>query len=138
VHVLDDPGWSGFVERPVPGGGAVEEIVVACERLDDVLAEGLRPRVVKIDVEGAEEEVLRGALETLGRHRPHVFFEHGRGSADHYGTIPERLHDLLVGGLGYSLHGLDGAGPFDRERLAAIFASGERVNFHARPDPARP
>jgi hypothetical protein len=30
------------------------------------------------------------------------------------------------------ISGLDGAGPYDRARFAAIFASGERVNFVAR------
>lgn len=133
VHVLDDPGWSGFRERPTPGGGSVERLRVRCERLDDVLADGLRPAFVKLDVEGAEEEVLRGALETLRRHRPVIAFEHGLGSADRYGTTPEVLHDLLIAELGYEIFGLDGDGPYTRERFAEIFAAAERVNFLARP-----
>jgi hypothetical protein len=92
---------------------------------------GLDPVFVKVDVEGAEEEVLRGAVETLARHRPLLAFEHGLGSADHYGTTPESIHDLLVARLGYEVRGLDGEGPYDRERFADIFARGERVNFIA-------
>jgi FkbM family methyltransferase len=132
AHVLADPGWSGFVARPTPAGGSVETITVRAERLDDVLPEGVWPAFVKIDVEGAEEEVLRGALETLRRHRPVIAFEHGAGSADHYGTTPEGIHKLLTA-LGYAIGGLDGDGPYDERRFAEIFATGERVNFVARP-----
>ena len=132
VHVLDDPGWSGFVARPTPAGGPLETIRVRCERLDDAIPTQVRPAFVKVDVEGAELEVLRGAAETLRRHRPLIAFEHGRGSADHYGTTPEALHDLLAD-LGYAVHGIDGDGPYPRRRFAELFAAGERVNFLARP-----
>jgi hypothetical protein len=40
-----------------------------------------------------------------------VASEHGRGSADVYGTTPEAIHDLLCGELGYEISGLDGDGP---------------------------
>jgi FkbM family methyltransferase len=36
---------------------------------------GLRPDVVKVDVEGAEAAVLRGAHELLAAHRAHLFLE---------------------------------------------------------------
>jgi FkbM family methyltransferase len=133
AHVVGNPGWSGLVERPTPGAEAVETISVRSERLDDALADDVRPAFVKIDVEGAEELVLRGGLATLRRHRPLIAFEHGAGSADHYGTTPGAMHDLLADELGYEIRGLDGAGPFTRAELAAAFATGERVNFVARP-----
>jgi FkbM family methyltransferase len=133
AHVVDDPGWSGFRARPTPSSSPVEELSVRVERLDDALPDGVRPAYVKIDVEGAEEEVVLGAQETLRRHRPVVAFEHGRGSADHYGTTPGAIHDLLAEELGYEIFGLDGDGPYNAERFIEIFASGERVNFVARP-----
>jgi hypothetical protein len=61
-----------------------------------------------------------------------IAFEHGAGSADHYGTTPEGIHKLLTA-LGYAIGGLDGDGPYDERRFAEIFATGERVNFVARP-----
>jgi FkbM family methyltransferase len=134
THVLDAPAWSGLARRPTPGGGPVDQLTVSCERLDDVLPAGVSPAFLKIDVEGAEEEVLAGAAETLTRHRPLVAFEHGAGSAEYFGTTPERLHALLCAELGYRIQGLDGDGPYDIGRFARIFASGERVNFVARPD----
>ena len=137
VHVLDEPGWSGFVARPTPRGSKVETITVRCERLDDALPVEVRPAFIKIDVEGAEEQVLRGAAGTLRRYRPTVVFEHGAGSADHYGTTPERIHHVLADELGYGIFGLDGDGPYAANRFAEIFARGERVNFLARPEDRR-
>lgn len=57
-------------------GGAIE---VRTVRLDDFCAERrLHPAAVKIDVEGAELEVLRGGEETLRRCRPVIFLStHG-------------------------------------------------------------
>jgi FkbM family methyltransferase len=133
VLVLDDPGWSGFRERSTPSGGGVEKLMVRCERLDDVLPPEVRPAFIKIDVEGAEEEVLRGGAETLREHQPVIAFEHGRGSADHYGTTPQVMHTLLTD-LGYEIFGLDHDGPYTRQRFAEIFARSERVNFLAVPE----
>jgi FkbM family methyltransferase len=133
AHVIYDPGWSGFLARPTPSPSPVEELTVTVERLDDVLPDGVHPAFVKIDVEGAEEEMLRGAAGTLRRHRPILALEHGRGSADLYGTTPGAVHDLLCGELGYEITGLDGDGPYGRDRFEEIFESGERVNFAARP-----
>jgi FkbM family methyltransferase len=133
AHVVEDPGWSGFLARPTPSESQVEALAVRVERLDDALPDEVRPVFLKIDVEGAEEEVLLGALETLRSHRPIVAFEHGRGSADHYGTAPGAIHHLLNDELGYAISGLDGDGPYDAGRFTEIFASGERVNFVARP-----
>jgi FkbM family methyltransferase len=132
THVIDDPGWSGLAARPTPGGGPTETLAVRCERLDDALADGVRPWFVKIDVEGAEALVLRGALRTLRAHRPLVAFEHGRGSAEYHGTGAADVHAIFEE-LDYAIGGLDGDGPYDAQRFAAIFASGERVNFLARP-----
>jgi FkbM family methyltransferase len=133
ARIVGDPGWSGFVARPAPRGERVETIAVRTERLDDALPAGIRPAFVKIDVEGAEDQVLRGGMETLWRHRPVIAFEHGAGSADRYGTGPEEIHRLLAGELGYSIGGLDGDGPYDERRFGELFATGERTNFVARP-----
>jgi FkbM family methyltransferase len=131
ARVVGAEGWSGFVERPTPGE-RIEWIQVRAERLDDALPEGVRPAFVKLDVEGAEAEVLRGARSVLSHWRPPIAFEHGFGSADHYGTTPSDMASLL-GDLGYEIRGLEGDGPYDAVRLAELFSTGERVNFVALP-----
>jgi FkbM family methyltransferase len=51
---------------------------VPAMRLDSVLAQGLRPDLIKIDVEGAAASVLRGATRTLEEVGPRIFLElHG-------------------------------------------------------------
>lgn len=134
AHVVDRPGWSGLRQRPTPDGAAarVDTITVPTRRLDDALPDGYAPALVKIDVEGAELQVLRGARETLTRHRPVLVLEHGLGSADHYGTRPEDVHDLLTA-HDYRLFGLQGQGPFDRAAFAATFHAAALVNFLATP-----
>ena len=59
---------------------AVRELLVTVRKVDSLLATGeiLAPNVVKLDVEGAEFDVLSGALEMLRRCRPIIFLEaHG-------------------------------------------------------------
>lgn len=132
-HVVDDPGYSGFRRRTYElAHPRIETLTVRTARLDDLLPPDLGIHFVKVDVEGAELEVFRGALRTLRRWRPYVAFEHGRGAADHYGTTPEMVHDLLEE-CGLSIFALDGAGPYGRAEFTAVFQAGARWNFLARP-----
>lgn len=118
-----------------PEGDPGTRRTVPVERVDDLVAEHAlaAPFLVKVDVEGAELQVLRGAQQTLATHRPLLVFEHGLGSADHYGTRPEDVHDLLVAGHGYRIFDLQGQGPFDRAGFTTAFHTSARVNFLARP-----
>ena len=107
-------------------------ITVEVERLDDALPDAFRPAFIKLDVEGAELEVLQGALETLKAYRPVVAFEHGFGSADHYGTDPGDVHALLTRDARLRIFDLAGDGPYSVADFRRAFADGLRVNFVAR------
>ncbi len=134
VHGPAD-GWSGLRFRPLPGEqqATVETIKVSLEVLDQVLDPAYRPDVIKIDVEGAELQVLEGAVSTLKRHRPTVIFEHGSGSAETYGTSPADVFGVLSQQVGFRIFDLDGAGPYTLAEFERVFYAGDRVNFVAHP-----
>jgi FkbM family methyltransferase len=75
---------------------------VQTDALDNLLEEnGIdRVDVIKVDVEGAEELVLRGATKSLTRCRPVVIFEFNPGCAVRLGLSPNGAKDLLES-LGY-------------------------------------
>jgi len=133
THVLNAPAMSGLRQRAdLPAHAEqVERITVRLDKLDEALPEGYVPSLVKIDVEGAELLVMRGAAETLARHRPFVIFEHGVGGADLYGSQPGELFDLL-GECGLRVFDLEGEGPYARDDFEAVFAQ-PIWNFLAAP-----
>jgi FkbM family methyltransferase len=133
AHVIGAPAYSGLRQRGdlPPSASGVQQIEVSTERLDDILADGPIPSLLKIDVEGAELGVLLGGVETLQRHRPFVLFEHGAGGADLYGTHPNEVFDLLTEAK-LRIFDMEGAGPYSREQFEATFA--EPIwNFLAAP-----
>jgi FkbM family methyltransferase len=132
VHVTNHPAYSGFRRRALPADATTREIRVIVERLDDSLPEGFQPDFVKVDVEGAEFQVFQGARETLERFKPMVWFEHGIGAADRYGTRPADVYELLVRDVGLRIFDADGGGPYSRSGFEETFARGGIFNFLAR------
>ncbi len=96
-HVVSNPGYSGLRQRSYDRDNEqIVEMEVRTERLDDIVPRYIDIRFIKIDVQGAELGVLRGAVGTIRRCKPAIVFEHGLGAADCYGTKPEEVFDLLV------------------------------------------
>jgi FkbM family methyltransferase len=57
------------------GWGSRHEVKVVAIPLDSLLAQFSPPKLIKIDVEGAEVKVLRGAQDILRRYRPKLICE---------------------------------------------------------------
>lgn len=136
-YVVSNPAYSGLKKRHYDRPDEQDTtITVETARLDSVLPENHHVDLIKIDVEGAELQVLQGAEKTLSRWKPVVVFEHGLGAADCYGTHPEQVFDLFAGcGMKVSLlqHWLKGKEALDREAFARHFREGTEYYFVAHP-----
>lgn len=129
-RVTASPSQSGF--RTEPGADArAERLSVAIEPLDEALPDGFVPTLIKIDVEGAEGQVLGGASATLARHKPIVVLEHGDAAA-RYGTSHDDVHALLADRAGLRVFDMDGGGPYSRAAFDEACRSGARWNWVAR------
>lgn len=65
-------------------------------RLDDFLLEKqVAPTILKIDVEGSEFKVLKGALNTLGSHRPRLLLEIHPAKLRALGSSAAEVQELL-------------------------------------------
>ena len=131
-HFTTMDGWSGLRRSPKVSDerGQPRFITVAVSTLDVELA-SVKPDVVKIDVEGAELDVLEGARGMLERARPVVVFEHVGDAAALYGGSSEAIWDLL-GALAYRLFSVTGYGPVTPKEFAN---STHTVNWLAVPEP---
>jgi FkbM family methyltransferase len=107
-------------------------------RLDDYLCDHPLPRLdlMKLDVEGAEVRVLRGARQTIERFRPSIVFEVCPSwLAKMHASVAELFAELA--GCGYSIHPLPGrtitwARRMKVDDLAGL-GSGAFVNLVAVP-----
>jgi FkbM family methyltransferase len=88
-HVLNAEWYSGFERRP---WDTYEEevtlIEVQVKALDEILPPDLPIRFMKLDVEGSEYRLLKGAQRILGSSKPFVAME--------LGSEQERVFDLLA------------------------------------------
>lgn len=82
-----------------PSKGRIE---IASSRIDSLIETGeiLPPRIIKIDVEGAELEVLRGAGATLGSSRPVLFLEAHSAALEEACRAELAIHGYRVHRLG--------------------------------------
>jgi FkbM family methyltransferase len=112
----------------------VREVAVATIRLDAAVASRLAPsdRVgfIKIDVEGFELAVLRGAADTIARHRPVLLVEiearHGVALDDVFALLAEH---------GYAAHALIGGelAPIDAPALRKLQSPARLARKLAEP-----
>lgn len=107
-------------------------VEVEVERLDDAVPNDFRVDFIKIDVEGAEYQVLEGGMETLCTDRPVVAFEHSLG-CQRYGAEPGGVYELLAGKAGLRIFDIDGGGPYDQAAFSEEVCSIRRWFFFARP-----
>lgn len=131
--VLDDPAYSGLKQRQYKSKDtSIQKIMVEVRTLDElVLNRAHAIDLIKIDVEGGEFDVLKGAEKLLAAQKPLLIFECGKGASDFYGTKPEDIYKFLQG-LGYHITTLKGFLNNDcltAQRFCQLFSTGEEYYF---------
>lgn len=94
-YVKSNPAYSGLKKRQYTGEERIEEINVKIEKLDDIIPEKTPVHLIKIDVEGGELGVLKGAHRIIEQWKPVVIFEHGKGASEFYKTTPEDVFNFF-------------------------------------------
>jgi FkbM family methyltransferase len=134
---LETDGSNGRV-TPIDGP-PVEPImasfVVAARPLDDVLSDAGVTRVdaIKIDVEGAEPLVLKGAGGTITRHRPVLISEFYPLALDSSPWGNAQGYLAMLRAFGYRLSVIGSEGDHDDETICSMASRTEHVDLLARP-----
>lgn len=137
-HVLSAPAYSGIKKRRYDSDSVeIKEINVEQARLDDVIPAEIRVDFIKIDVEGAEFKVMKGARRILRQSRPHVIFEFGLGAADYYGSTPDELFNYLTVECSLKISTLKGflrkTSSLSAENFRNLYETGREYYFIAHP-----
>lgn len=137
--VISNPSYSGLLKRDYDRPEEQDKtITVSTDLLDNLIPADLKIDLIKIDVEGAELQVLRGAKGIIRKCKPIVVFEHGLGASEHYGTTPELIFDyfasmdMYVSNLGEYIK-TKGKNHLSLEQLSRQYHEQQHYYFVAHP-----
>lgn len=135
--IKNAPAYSGIKKRKYDiSNPEIEQIKVIKETLDRVVPPNQRIDFIKIDVEGGEFDVMKGATKLLKRCKPIVLFEFGKGASDFYGTLPRELYSFLSDKIGLKIFTLkdflNGGQHLTEDEFESFFDSGPEYYFVAR------
>ncbi|OOQ58067.1 FkbM family methyltransferase [Mucilaginibacter pedocola] len=110
INIYNSSGNNSIFERVLPEGHPLQKTgteTIRLETLDNLVATGqvLPPDVIKIDVEGAELFVLKGAENTILKHRPAILLEYSENTSTDAGYAKEELLTALAL-TNYNIYGL--------------------------------
>ncbi len=137
-YVKNAPAYSGIKQRRYDiDNPQIEVIDVELKTLDSIVGEQEKIDLIKIDVEGAELGVLKGAKKTLMRCKPVVIFECGIGASEFYGTKPDDMFNFLTDEIGLNISLLNrwlaNEKPLSKEEFDSAFENNTDYYFIAYP-----
>jgi FkbM family methyltransferase len=91
---IRESGYSSLSQIASSQVGEIVEITVSLKKLDDLVSSN-DVDVIKIDVEGAELNVLRGGIAMLQKNRPTIMFESVLQLDSEFGYTKEELYDFF-------------------------------------------
>jgi FkbM family methyltransferase len=119
-HDVKQSGYSGLRWDMNPNK-TVRKLTVQCERLDNILLPDHHVDFIKLDVEGGELAVLRGATDILRRYHPIMLFECTRSGLSNFGFTSAQVFEFLTQQHLYSVFllkdFLDNGEPLDFEQF---------------------
>ena len=126
----------------VPRESHYDELELPMRTIDSLSSEGVvkDPDIVKIDVEGSEMNVLKGALKTFSRCSPSIIFE-ADDNMKRAGVDPNVLLELILSFGRYTLFEIAGSGEFTPvvglDNYGNFLALAERHRDRLAPRPAQ-
>ena len=134
-HVVSNPAFSGIKQRSYPKGEKINTIEIQLDTLDNQVKGHDRVDLIKIDVEGGELGVLKGAVNTIRKFHPVIVFEHGLGASDYYNTGPLDVfeffekHNYRL----FTLKGfIDNKEPLDLVNFQEMYSTNKEYYFLAK------
>lgn len=133
-HVKNAQAYSGIHERNYHiKNPNIEEIQVSLKKLDDIILRDSIIDLIKIDVEGGEFSVLRGAEETINRSKPIIIFECGKGASEKYESTPEKIFDFTENKIKMNIYTLqnfiNNSSSLTKEEFCRHYNSGSEYYF---------
>jgi FkbM family methyltransferase len=133
LHKVNNPAYSSLKDESGPGNR--EKIKVRVDTLDNVVGADSALKFLKVDVEGGELGVFRGALQLIKKNQPLIVFEFTKHASAAFGTSPADVHDFLTHEAGlkvYSISGyLEGSAPLSSEEFLDFAEQYKGYNFVA-------
>jgi FkbM family methyltransferase len=122
--VKNAPAYSGIKKRRYDiANPDIEEIKVEMKTLDEIIPLNEKIHFIKIDVEGGEFDVLKGAVNLLKTNKPIILFECGKGASDYYGTTPNEIYNFISDEIGLKIYTLNAYIKSEKSLSIAEFAN---------------
>ena len=134
-YVKSNSAYSGIRLRTYPKTENIETIKIEVDTLDNQLKNHDRVDLIKIDVEGGEFGVLKGAAKVIEKFHPVIVFEHGLGASNHYNTSPNDIFDFfkLIDYQIFTLKGfIDDAEPLSMVEFFDLYHTNREYYFLAK------
>lgn len=93
--VMNNLAWSGLKPQEYPWTADIENIHLQSDLMDNVIPGEQEIDFIKIDVEGAEFNVLTGAKNLIFNRQPTILFEHALIHNRQYNVTPEDVYDFF-------------------------------------------
>jgi FkbM family methyltransferase len=136
--VLTNMAYSGLNKRAYDKAETDTTIQVQTAKLDSIIPISEKISLIKIDVEGAEFLVLKGAKNTINNNKPLILFECGKAGGDAYHFTANEVFDLLSNDYRYTIYTLTNwlqkKESTNKKQFNTYFDTGKEFFFLAAPN----